>query len=290
MAPSPSALALPVFAAIAAGLVGSFAVMRRMTLASDAMSHVALPGIGLALLLHANPVLGGVAALLIGAVLIWLLEHRTRIPTEAIVGVVFSAALAVGSLLTSGEELLEALFGTERAPGLAETLFGLGPAVVIVGFVLRARHRLLLALVSADLARTAGVNVARLDLSYLLAFALTVALGLRYLGILLMGSLIIIPAATARHVTRSLDGMLAAAVGLSVAATIVGAAGAVRAASARRTAHHHGFRSVLRPWRAVPPPRLSPRRTCDFTTRRRSLIDWKAPALADRWWTWWRGC
>jgi ABC-type Mn2+/Zn2+ transport system permease subunit len=223
---SLSALALPLFAAIAAGLVGSFAVMRRMTLASDAMSHIALPGIGLAVLLHVNPVLGGVAALLIGAVLIWLLEHRTQIPTEAIVGVVFSAALAVGSLLTSGEDLLEALFGTERAPGLAETLFGLGAAVVIVGFVLRARHRLLLGLVSADLARTAGVNVARLDLSYLLAFALTVALGLRYLGILLMGSLIIIPAATARHVTRSLDSMLVASVVLSVAATIVGAAGA----------------------------------------------------------------
>ena len=140
--------------------------MRRMALASDAMSHIALPGIGLAVLLHANPVLGGVAALVIGAVLIWLLEHRTRIPTEAIVGVVFSAALAVGSMLTSGEELLQALFGAARAPGRAEILVGLGAAVVIVGFVLRARHRLLLALVSGDLARTAGVNVARLDLSY----------------------------------------------------------------------------------------------------------------------------
>jgi ABC-type Mn2+/Zn2+ transport system permease subunit len=219
---SPSVLALPIAAAIAAGLVGSFAVMRRLALASDAMSHVALPGIGLALLLHVNPVLGGVAALVLGAALIWLLEHRTRIPTEAIVGVVFSAALAVGSMLTSGEELLEALFGTEKAPGQAETLISLGLAALIVGFVLRARHRLLLTLVSSDLARTAGVDVARLDLTYLLAFALTVALGLRYLGILLMGSLIIIPAATARHVTRSLDAMLAVAVGLAVAATVIG--------------------------------------------------------------------
>jgi len=222
MDPSPSALVLPVAAAIAAGLVGSFAVMRRMALASDAMSHVALPGIGIALLLHVNPVLGGVVALVSGAVVIWLLQHRTRIPTEAIVGVVFSAALAVGSMLTSGEELLEALFGSAQAPGRTETLISVGLAGVIVGFVLRARHRLLLSLVSADLARTAGVKVARLDLSYLLAFALTVALGLRYLGILLMGSLIIIPAATARHVTRSLDTMLVAAAGLAVAATVIG--------------------------------------------------------------------
>lgn len=223
---SPSELALPLATAVAAGLVGSFAVMRRMTLASDAMSHVALPGIGLAVLLRVNPVLGGVAALVAGALLIWVIEHRTRIPTEAIIGVVFSAALAVGSMLTSGEELLEALFGTTRPPGRVETLVGLAVAAFIIGFVVRARHRLLLGLVSADLARTTGVNLARLDLLYLLAFALTVALGLRYLGILLMGSLIIIPAATARHVSRNLDAMLAGAVGVAVAATGLGAAGA----------------------------------------------------------------
>jgi ABC-type Mn2+/Zn2+ transport system permease subunit len=226
MALSPSELALPLATAVAAGLVGSFAVMRRMTLASDAMSHVALPGIGIALLFNLNPVLGGVTALVAGVLLIWLLEHRTRIPTEAIVGVVFSAALAIGSMLTSGEDLLEALFGTARVPGRAETLAGLAVAGVIVAFVLRSRHRLLLGLVSADLARTAGIDVSRLDLLYLLAFALTVALGLRYLGILLMGSLIIIPAATARHVSRNLGGMLAASVGLALAATLLGAAGA----------------------------------------------------------------
>jgi ABC-type Mn2+/Zn2+ transport system permease subunit len=217
-----SAFALPIAMAICAGLVGSFAVMRRMALASDAMSHVALPGIGIALLLHLNPLLGGIAALILGVVLIWMVEYRTRIPTEAIIGVVFSAALAIGSMLTPGEELLEALFGAQRAPSLAETVTGLGLATLIVAFILRARHQLVLALVSTDLARTAGVNVPRLDLSYLLAFVLTVALGLRYLGILLMGSLIIIPAATARHLARGLDGMLVISVGLAVLATLIG--------------------------------------------------------------------
>jgi ABC-type Mn2+/Zn2+ transport system permease subunit len=226
-APSISSLVLPAATAIAAGLVGSFAVLRRMTLASDAMSHLALPGIGVALLIHIHPVLGGIAALVLGAALIWLVEHRTRIPTEAIIGVVFSAALAVGSLLTSGEELLEALFGAELAPARAETLAGLGIALVVVGFILSVRHRLVLALVSSDLARTAGVNVSRLDLGFLLAFVLTIALGLRYLGILLMGSLIIIPAATARHLARSLDGMLAIAVALALAATLAGTVAAV---------------------------------------------------------------
>lgn len=222
---SASGLVLPLAAAVAAGLAGGFAVLRRMTLASDAFSHVALPGIGLAVILHLNPMLGAVAALVAGAVVVWLAEHRTRVPTEAIIGVVFSAALAIGSLLTSGEELLEALFGTERAPGTVESLVGLAVSVVVVLVLYLGRHRLVLALVSSDLARTAGINVPALDFLFLLVFVCAVALGLRYLGILLMGSLIIIPGATARHLARSLDQMMLISVVLAVLAMGLGLAG-----------------------------------------------------------------
>jgi len=217
-----SAHLLSVAMAVAAGLVGSFAVMRRMTLASDAISHVALPGIGVALAFDVHPALGAVAALLVGALVIWGLEGRTRIATETIIGVVFSAALALGTLFASGEELIDALLGSPRDVTPAELALGLVGAVAVVVFVLAARHRLLIALVSSDMARTAGIDVRRLDLLYLLAFALTVALGLRYLGVLLMGSLIIIPAATAKYLATSLAGMFRIAVAAAVLATVAG--------------------------------------------------------------------
>jgi zinc transport system permease protein len=220
--PVASDLLLPLAMAVAAGLIGCFAVMRRMTLASDALSHVALPGIGVALALHLNPVLGGLGALLVGTVLIWALEHKTGVPTDAVIGVVFSVALAVGSMLTSGEELIEALFGAQRAPSRFETLLGLAAAALVVLFVLRARSRLVIALVSPDLARTVGIDVPRLNLLYLLAFVLTVALGLRYLGVLLMGSLIIIPAATAKYLARNLSAMLTISVAVALLATALG--------------------------------------------------------------------
>lgn len=143
-------------------------------------------------------------------------------------GVVFSAALAVGTMLTSGESLIEALLGTSSMLSPLEAAFGLGAAGAIVTFTLRARHRLVLALVSADMARTSGVDVAGLDLLYLLAFAITVALGLRYLGVLLMGSLIIIPAATARHVAKRLTTMLTIAVAVAVLSTVLGIVAADR--------------------------------------------------------------
>src|SRR3989344_6119612 len=89
-------IVLAVAMATASGVLGSFAIMRKMALASDPISHIALPGLGV--------------ALLIGAIIVWGLEKRTGISTEVMIGVVFSVALAAGALtLNTDHELVEAL-------------------------------------------------------------------------------------------------------------------------------------------------------------------------------------
>ncbi|HUL71628.1 MAG TPA: metal ABC transporter permease [Vicinamibacterales bacterium] len=208
--------------AIAAGLVGCFAVMRRMTLAADALSHVALPGIGVALALGVHPLFGAAAMLAFGALTVWALEDQTRLSTETIIGVVFSVALAVGSLMTTGDQLVEALFGRTGPLDTAEIIVGLVGAAAVSIFIVREKHRLVVALVSPDIARTARIDPRRLNLLYLQAFALTVALGLRYLGVLLMGSLIIIPAATAKRLSRNLTEMLVLASAIAFVVTEAG--------------------------------------------------------------------
>jgi ABC-type Mn2+/Zn2+ transport system permease subunit len=215
-------LLLAVATAVAAGLVGSFAVIRRMALAADAISHIALPGIGIALALHVNPLFGALVALVIGAVLIWGLEEQTGLPTDTIIGVVFSVSLAIGSMLATGEELVEALFGGRGGLTPTEAAIGAVASAAVIAFVLRERHRLVVALVSPDMARTSGINVRRLNLGYILMFALTVALGLRHFGVLLIGALIIIPAATARRLATHLSEMLAMAAVIAALTTIAG--------------------------------------------------------------------
>lgn len=219
----PTDLLLLVAMATAAGLIGSVAVMRRMALASDALSHVALPGVALAVLWKVDPVLGGLAALFAGSLLIWALERETRLPTEAVIGVVFSAALAVGSMLASGDELLAALFGGAHDAGRVELGLGLAAAAVVIVYVVRARSRLVIALISPELATATGIDVSRGNLAFLMMFALTVALGLRFLGVLLMGSLIIIPAVTATFLARDLRSLQLTSVALAIAATLGGA-------------------------------------------------------------------
>ena len=220
---SAESIVLAVAMAVAAGLVGCFAVMRRMALSADALSHVALPGIGVAIALHVHPLVGALSMLFFGALLVWALEHRARLATETIIGVVFSAALAVGSMIASGEDLIEALFGGGGALSPFEIAFGVVAAAAVVTFMVKEKHALVLVLVSPDIARTAGVRLHRLNLLFLQMFALTIALGLRYLGVLLMGSLIIIPAATAKRLSRKLNQMLILSAAIAVTTTIVGA-------------------------------------------------------------------
>jgi ABC-type Mn2+/Zn2+ transport system permease subunit len=221
----PASLVVCLMMAAAAGIVGCFAVMRRMTLAADAVSHVALPGIALASILGIDPMVGAVVAMLLGMLAVWAIERGSRLATETAIGVIFSAALAAGSIMiTSGDELIEALFGGTRSLEWAAAVTGALASLGVIGYVLARRHALVLTQVSPEIARTAGIDVERESLLFLLVFATTVALGLRYLGVLLMGSLIIIPAAVARRTARDLNGMLGASVTSALLSTGLGSA------------------------------------------------------------------
>ena len=128
---------------------------------------------------------------------------------ETVIGVLFSVALAAGRMMTSGEDLIEALFGQAGALRWPEVCFGLIASVAVITFLITQRNKLVVMLVSPDVARTAGVDIRVLNLPYLETFALTIALGLRFLGVLLMGALIIIPAATAKRLAANLTSILA---------------------------------------------------------------------------------
>jgi len=208
--------------AVAAGLVGSFALMKRMLLASDVISHVALPGIGLAFLFHFNPILGGAATLLLGTLLIWQLEKKTGLATEAMIGVVFAASVAIGAALTPLEDLEEALFGRFQTLSLPAFLLGVAAVLLVIFIIYRFRDQLLLSLFSPELAAATSVRLNRLNLVFLLTFSLTVLVGLRFMGALLAGALVIIPATTGRRLAGDLAQFLLCSCLVSVVATGLG--------------------------------------------------------------------
>src|SRR3989344_219659 len=213
---------LAIMTSVAAGLIGSFALLRKMGWASDVMSHIALPGIGLALIASVDPLLGGAVALIVGAIIIWKIEGASGINTDAVVGVVFAISLAIGTLMLTKEELIDALLGSSGELNIYEFLLGAVLAIAVITFAIIKRHALVLVLVSKDLAKTGGINVERLNLYFLIAFAMAIILGLRYLGVLLMGALIMIPPAIGRNLARNLNSMLVVSIGTAAISTSLG--------------------------------------------------------------------
>lgn len=214
---------------LATGYLGSLMVVRRMALVGDALSHVALPGLAVGLLLGFNPFVGAFAFVLAAAFLTWVIERTSRLAIDAVVGVLFVLALAVGFLLTPSPDLLEALFGDvgRVLPEAAIASVAIAGGAVLV--TRRIYRPMILAVISEDLAVSAGVPVGLVSLVYLALVSVVVAVGVQVVGTLLVGALVIVPAATAKlwrtrlGTFAVLSGALGGATALAGTAISVGA-------------------------------------------------------------------
>lgn len=193
---------------IASGGIGAFVILRRMALVGDALSHVALPGIALALAYGIDPFWGVLGFLTIAAVLVWWLEGKTKLPTDTLVGLLFTASLAIGILTIPDHEIIESLFGEFPEFSPVAFLFVIAAAMgAALGSFFFAK-RFLSAAVLGELAPL-GKKRKWDDLLFFLTFSFVVALGIKLVGTLLMGALTIIPAASAKNVCRSLKSYFA---------------------------------------------------------------------------------
>ncbi len=209
----------------ASGAIGCFVLLKRMALVSDALSHVALPGIAIAIALQVDPFWGVIVTLLLAALLIWWLESKSNLPTEALVALLFTTSLAVGILTIPDTEILEALFGAFPVFAPIEFAAVIGTTVTALVATFVFARPLLYRIVSTELAQ-AGAIGRGYDLILLLVFSTIVALGIKLVGTLLMGALTIIPAAIARHFSGGMKRYILSAAALGGVIGVVGAAAA----------------------------------------------------------------
>ena len=189
---------------LGAGYLGSFMILKRMSLVGDVISHVALPGIAVALIFEINPFFGAFTALFLAIVGIWFLERRTELPSETLVGIFFALSLALGILITPEPELLEALFGDIAKIGPMDALITFALIAIIFFTMFRIYRELTISIISKQLAQSMGINVSKISFLFLLLVAAIVAIGLKVTGVFLMGALVIVPAAAAKNVSIGL--------------------------------------------------------------------------------------
>lgn len=213
--------------ALVLSFLGVFVTLKRVSFFGDGIAHASLAGIALGIITGFSPF---VVALLIGVLFgagVYLLEHRTKLPSDTIIGILFTTGMAVGVILLSLQagyqpDLISFLFGNILAIQTSDLFIigSVGGAIFIYFLLMYRRYALLI--FDPDEAWLKGLPVQVLDFIFYVVLALAVVLGVKLLGIVLVSALLIIPAASAKLVTSSFRSLIVVSILLGELAVFTG--------------------------------------------------------------------
>jgi len=207
--------------------LGCFVVWQRLAMFGNSIAHCGLLGVAIGLLLSIDLTLGVIMVSLALAVLLIGLQQQKLLPQDTLLGILAHAALAAGLLAATWLggarlDLMGYLFGDILAVSGSDLWWILGGLGIVSAAMLWLWRPLLSISVHEELAAAEGVNVPAIRAGFMLLVAFTVALSIKIVGILLITSLLIIPAAAARAFSRSPEAMAVGAALLSAISVLAG--------------------------------------------------------------------
>ena len=218
--------------AVVAGPLGCFVIWRRLAYFGDTLSHSALLGVALALLLELNITFTVFCISVVIAMLLMLLQRRASLSSDALLGLLAHSALAVGLVVLAfmtwvRVDLMGFLFGDILAITRADLMmiwFG-GVAVLIA--LIKIWHPLFAATVSYELATAEGTRPDFANIVFTVLLAAVIAVSMKIVGVLLITALLIIPAAAARRFSKSPEQMVLIAIIIGVLSVWLGLLGSL---------------------------------------------------------------
>jgi len=221
-----SALLTAVMVGIMSGIIGSFIILRGMSLMGDAISHAVLPGVAVAYMLGINILIGASIFGVLAALLIGFVASRSKIKTDTSIGVVFSAFYALGFILISMAEsstnLHHILFGNILAVNDSDIMKTAVVLGIVILFVVIFYKELLVTSFDETYAKTYGLKVQVIHYALMLVLTLVTVSALQTVGIILVVAMLITPAATAFLWTDKLEVMLILSAIMGVISSITG--------------------------------------------------------------------
>lgn len=212
---------------IIAPLMGTFLVVRRFSRLADTLAHVSLAGVAIGLLTRTDPVISAVVVAVLTAIAVEKLRESNRMFGESALAIFLWSGMAVAVVIISlargfNVGLFSFLFGsiTTVSPGDVYLIGTLGVLIILMVAIFYKE----LFFVSSDeeLARVSGVNARAFNLILMILAAITIALSMRIVGILLIGALMVIPVITAMHFSKSFKQTLLFSVLISLISVIAG--------------------------------------------------------------------
>ena len=215
--------------ALVAGPLGSFVVWRRMAYFGDTLSHSALLGVALGMLLDINLTLAVTVGCELIAVLLVALQHKDWLASDTLLGILAHSTLSLGLVVLALAEnvrvdLMAYLFGDLLAISLNELGWMLGGLLVVLVLMSLLWRSLLSITVHEELARVEGLPVTAIRLALMLLIAIVIAVAMKVVGVLLITSLLIIPPAAAQRHARTPEQMALGASVLGMLAVLGGLA------------------------------------------------------------------
>ena len=231
------ALIAALLTGLIAPAIGTYVVQRRLSLLGDGLGHVALAGVGLALLTGTAPIPIAVAVCIAGAVIVEVLRQRGKATGDVGLAVLFYGGLAAGVFLSGisgvgAGGLVQYLFGSLTTVTVSDLQLVAVLAVVVLVPTLGLAPQLYAASTDEDFARTQGLRVRIYHIAVVTLAAVTVALAMRTVGLLLVSALMVIPVAAARNLVRGFTTGLLCAVAIGVTTAVGGAVGSFYANAA----------------------------------------------------------
>lgn len=221
------ALLVGIPVALCAALLGVLLVLRRYSMIGDGLSHVGFGALSVAYALSASPMAVAVPVVILAAFLLLGLSESKKIKGDSAIAVLSSSALAIGVVANSlaggtATDLNGYLFGSILALEKSDVILSvILSAVVILLFVL-FKNRIFAVTFDAPFAKSAGVHVGLYNLLLSLLIAITVVVGMRIVGTMLISSLIIFPALAAMQIAESFRGVLIWSAVFSVGSFLLG--------------------------------------------------------------------
>ena len=210
-----------------APVLGTFLVLRRFSLLSDTLAHVALLGVAVGFVLNVYPTLTTFIAVTIAAVVMEVLRTRGKLPGDAVLAVALYSSLAGAVVIISREggfnvDLLGFLFGSILTITELDLWFLGGLALFVVIGVTAFFSELAQASFDDSLARVSGIKVDWVNFGLAVLAAATITLAMRIMGVLLVGALIVIPVLVGQGMTNNLRTSFIIASGVGMVSAVVG--------------------------------------------------------------------
>ncbi|QLB12934.1 zinc transport system permease protein [Bisgaardia hudsonensis] len=207
--------------------LGAFVVWRKMAYFGDTLSHSALLGVALGLFLEVNPYLAIIILTLVLAILMVWLENKTQFSVDTLLGIIAHSSLSLGIITVSllknvRVDLMAYLFGDLLAMNYQDIMLISIGVVLILAILIYFWTPLLSITISPELAQVEGINIHKMRILLMLLTALTIALSMKFVGALIITSLLIIPAATARRFSKTPEMMVFFAVIFSMLSVSLG--------------------------------------------------------------------